>query len=197
MTRCVEFYEKCERDGYEWCEKGPSSISQIKSYLALVDKLEKAGVDRKFTFVKMPEAVARHTATLRDAKIDEMMPRLVALLNDETVEKVTTSTLDDIQTGYIKKKEQKTELVVSKLHESEITTKETFTNEEIIVHLQDKITQNKKEIKRLQDENKQCVIDIKKLKSASKTTQSKLPTEPVTLIARINATDDYAGQVKI
>lgn len=58
MTRCPEYYGKWEKDP-NWCNLCPSAVSQIETYLEWVDLIQSAGADRKFTFVKLSEYVAR------------------------------------------------------------------------------------------------------------------------------------------
>jgi len=65
--RCSEFYEKWQREP-NWCEKCPSSVSQITSYLKLVDRLEKLGADREKVFKYFPELTARPYFQEKDVK---------------------------------------------------------------------------------------------------------------------------------
>ncbi len=58
MSRCIEFYEKWQREP-NWCEKCPSAVSQINSYIELVETLEQKGVPKDFTFVNLTETASR------------------------------------------------------------------------------------------------------------------------------------------
>jgi len=70
MTRCEEFYNRWATDP-NWCEKTKGAVSQINSYLGLVEKLEEYGLDREFTMVNLPERVARPLIPEKNQDIKE------------------------------------------------------------------------------------------------------------------------------
>jgi hypothetical protein len=59
MTRCKSYYEKCEREGYEWCEKNKATVSRIDSYLNIVNAVTSVGVDKEVVFSNFSEWAAR------------------------------------------------------------------------------------------------------------------------------------------
>ncbi len=69
MTRCTEFYEKIERDGYEWCTKDPATVSRINSYLKAANELSRRGIEKKLTFGNLSEGVIRPLLSLKDEEI--------------------------------------------------------------------------------------------------------------------------------
>lgn len=70
MSRCVEFYTKWEKDP-NWCEKCPSAVRQINSYMELVDEMERRGISRERTIVQLSETAARPIFSIQDENIKE------------------------------------------------------------------------------------------------------------------------------
>ena len=68
MTRCKEFYEKCERDGPDWCEKTPDAVRLIENYLELCNELDRRGVQKSTTNVGLSEGAARPLFAIKDPK---------------------------------------------------------------------------------------------------------------------------------
>ncbi len=58
MVRCVEFYDKLERDG-NFCGLSGPSLSNIKFYKEIVTKLEDRGITEEFTIVNFSEGASR------------------------------------------------------------------------------------------------------------------------------------------
>lgn len=82
MVRCPEFYEKWAKDP-NWCEKCKSGVSQINSYLSLLDEFETQGIPKKFTMVNLSERAARplfgeKNQPIRDKAIEEVATLLRA-----------------------------------------------------------------------------------------------------------------------
>lgn len=71
MTRCVEFYQKVNREGPDWCEKCPEAVRQITNYMDLATELENRGITREKTFVGLPEGAARPLISIRDENLKE------------------------------------------------------------------------------------------------------------------------------
>jgi hypothetical protein len=71
MTRCIQFYEKVEREGPDWCEKCPEAIRQIENYMDLVKVMESQGIPKEKTFVGLPEGAARPLLAIRDANLKD------------------------------------------------------------------------------------------------------------------------------
>lgn len=59
MVRCVEYYDKCEREGCDWCEKDPTTVAEIQEYIKLYKDLEILGVPRTLAIARIPEGAAR------------------------------------------------------------------------------------------------------------------------------------------
>jgi hypothetical protein len=96
MTRCPEFYEKWEKEP-NWCDKCPSAVSQINSYLEWVGELETAGVDRDFTFVNLPEAVARNLFSIKDEHSKkETVKNLTSYLSQPHAKKLSRQKLRNL-----------------------------------------------------------------------------------------------------
>jgi SAM-dependent methyltransferase len=68
MTRCVEFYQKWANDP-NWCEKCKSSVSEINSYLSLLEELEGRGISKKFAMANFAERAARPIFRERDSQV--------------------------------------------------------------------------------------------------------------------------------
>ena len=69
--RCVEYYDKCEREGYDWCEKEPETVRTITEYIKLYKQLEILGVPRDTTIRGVSETAARPLIRKRDIKVRE------------------------------------------------------------------------------------------------------------------------------
>ena len=65
MTRCPDLYDKLDRDG-NFCGLSSSAISKIKAYRELIDKIEKAGIDRAFAYENFSEGASRAITSLND-----------------------------------------------------------------------------------------------------------------------------------
>ena len=65
MTRCAEFWDKWDRDP-NFCGLSPQSISEIKGYLELRDKVVKMGVDKRAFYEKCPSGACRPILRLAD-----------------------------------------------------------------------------------------------------------------------------------
>lgn len=59
MTRCVEYYERCERDGCDWCEKEPETVRTIKEYIEFYKEMESLGIPKDSTIRGISETAAR------------------------------------------------------------------------------------------------------------------------------------------
>ena len=70
MTRCVEFYRRWKKDP-NWCHKCQSAVSEIESYIDLVDGLEKRGVPQNISIEMLPEGVARPLFRIQDEEIKD------------------------------------------------------------------------------------------------------------------------------
>jgi DNA modification methylase len=86
LTRCVEFYEKCQRQGTDWCEKCPESTRLIENYLELLAEGERRGIGKKTTIIGIPEGIARHlfekrNRDIRDQLIDSVFSSLLSKKN--------------------------------------------------------------------------------------------------------------------
>lgn len=77
MTRCVEFYQKWANDP-NWCEKCKSGVSQINSYLALLDEFQTRGLSKKFTMVNLSERAARPLFAKRNSQIRDQLIETIA-----------------------------------------------------------------------------------------------------------------------
>jgi hypothetical protein len=66
MTRCKEFYDKVERDGFDWCEKDKSTVSRINSYLKVVNELSDEGIEKKLTYGNFSENASRPLSKVED-----------------------------------------------------------------------------------------------------------------------------------
>jgi hypothetical protein len=69
MVRCVEYYEKCEKDGCDWCDKDPDTVRTIKRYIEFYKELETLGVPRDATIVGISEGAARPLFGICDERI--------------------------------------------------------------------------------------------------------------------------------
>ena len=58
MTRCVDFYEKCTRDGFEWCEKSDTVLRYISKYMILTKEYP--------AMARLPERTVRPLFKIRD-----------------------------------------------------------------------------------------------------------------------------------
>lgn len=78
MTRCIDFYEKWEKEP-NFCEMTASSMSRINGYIELIEKLEKEyDLPRKLTIGKLSEGAARPVATLRDGEFKNAAVKIIA-----------------------------------------------------------------------------------------------------------------------
>lgn len=102
MTRCVEFYEKVERDGYEWCTKDPATISRINSFLKVANELSRRGIEKKLTFGNLSEGVIRPLLSVKDEKLQAEILDKIA----ETLKQKGKISVADIQT-WIKERKEK------------------------------------------------------------------------------------------
>jgi hypothetical protein len=82
MTRCIDFYRKwIECGGEEWCARTPGAVSQINSYLKIVDALAEQGVPQSFTFVNLPEGAARPICGIKNPEVkDKVIGRVLGSL---------------------------------------------------------------------------------------------------------------------
>ncbi len=119
MSRCIEFYEKWQREP-NWCEKCPSAVSQINSYIELIEKLEQKGVSKEFTIVKLPEGAARPLFQEKDSLVKEKAidaikkclkskknphnGRFIKKFDAVTVQKIITQTRNKVKNQELKKK---------------------------------------------------------------------------------------------
>lgn len=71
MSRCLEFYQKWERDP-NWCVKCKSSVRQIDKYIDLLDEMEARGIPKERTIVCLPENNARPLISIQDAEVREI-----------------------------------------------------------------------------------------------------------------------------
>jgi predicted RNA methylase len=71
LTRCLQFYQKCERDGCAWCGKEHDAIHYIEEYIKLLKELEASGIPWDTTIVEIPEGAARPLFLERNSKIRE------------------------------------------------------------------------------------------------------------------------------
>ena len=98
MTRCPEYYQKWEKDP-NWCNLCASSVSQIESYIDLVNRLEEAGAPRKFTYVKLSENHSRdfrhHLKKSNDDDKKTMIKRVADVIKNPDSKKVTPAQLND------------------------------------------------------------------------------------------------------
>ena len=85
MSRCVEFYQKVEREGSDWCEKCPDAVRKIENYLDLCRELESKGIPKSQTIVSLTEGAARPLFKIRDETA-----RQKAISDVETALKRTT-----------------------------------------------------------------------------------------------------------
>lgn len=73
MTRCVEFYEKCQREGLDWCKKAPGTVSQIQSYLELINEMgdyaKEFGVEKSVLYKRFPEGTMRSIWGIKDKEV--------------------------------------------------------------------------------------------------------------------------------
>jgi len=70
MTRCEDFYEKW-RKYPNWCEKTKGAVSQINSYLKLVDQLSGDGIPEEFSFVNFSAGAALPIVSIKDPVIKD------------------------------------------------------------------------------------------------------------------------------
>lgn len=70
MTRCEDFYKKWKKNP-NWCHKCQSAVSEIESYIDLVDGLEKRGVPQSISFEILPEGAARPLFRIQDEEIKD------------------------------------------------------------------------------------------------------------------------------
>jgi len=98
MTRCPEYYQKWEKDP-NWCNLCASSVSQIESYIDLVNRLEEAGAPRKFTYVKLSENHSRdfrhHLKKSNDDDQKTIIKRVADVIKNPDSKKVTPAQLND------------------------------------------------------------------------------------------------------
>jgi hypothetical protein len=66
MTRCAQFYEKCEREGYEWCGKSDQTERFIDYYIKIAKELEVFGIARETTYVGLSENAARPMFSVKE-----------------------------------------------------------------------------------------------------------------------------------
>lgn len=69
--RCVEYYEKCEREGCDWCEKEPETVRVIEEYIKFYKKLESLGIPKATTIVGVSESAARPLIRIQDEQVRE------------------------------------------------------------------------------------------------------------------------------
>lgn len=69
MTRCIEYYEKCEKDGCDWCDKDKETVRTIEEYIKFYKHLEELGVPKNTTIVGVPEGAIRPLIREKDAEI--------------------------------------------------------------------------------------------------------------------------------
>jgi len=70
MSRCLEFYQKWEKDP-NWCEKCKDSVRKINRYIDLLDDFETKGIPKDKTIVFLPEGSARALISIQDENIKE------------------------------------------------------------------------------------------------------------------------------
>ena len=105
MGRCEEFYNRWRTDP-NWCEKSPSSVSQIDQYIKLLDRLKNDGVPEKFAIANFTEGAARPLLLLKNPEVkDKAIGRIEAELkkkeariqkNGEERTKITYNDVKDI-----------------------------------------------------------------------------------------------------
>jgi hypothetical protein len=84
LTRCVEFYNRWEKDP-NWCERAKASVSHINNYLQLIHELEATGLPRKLIVSKLPEHLARPIILRKNAAVYESIVQIIktALMRHE------------------------------------------------------------------------------------------------------------------
>jgi phage N-6-adenine-methyltransferase len=100
--RCADFYKKWKRNP-NWCHKCESAVSEIESYIDLVDGMEKRGLPSEIAYAKLPENVARPLISIQDEEIKEnAIQHVENLLKRETptggayTEKITKGDVEQI-----------------------------------------------------------------------------------------------------
>jgi hypothetical protein len=118
MTRCLEYYDKWEKEP-NWCNLCASAVSQINSYIELVNEIENAGADRKFTMVNLPERVARPIYTIKDPKARaETVKNLVEYLKQSNSKKLDALQLHNLL-GIGKCRQSEPSTITTKIHRNE------------------------------------------------------------------------------
>jgi len=69
MVRCIEYYDKCESDGCNWCDKEPETVRTIQEYIKFYKELEILGVPRDATIRGVSETAARPLIRICDENI--------------------------------------------------------------------------------------------------------------------------------
>jgi len=83
MTRCIEFYQKCEREGPDWCGKLPDAVRQIENYLDLCNEIAARGTPKETTFVGLPEGAARPLIKEQNPDVkDKVISSIAKSLNE-------------------------------------------------------------------------------------------------------------------
>ena len=78
MTRCKEFYDKVERDGFDWCEKDKGTVSRINSYLKVVNELTDEGIEKKLSYCNFSQNASRPLNKVDDPDIRGEVISLIA-----------------------------------------------------------------------------------------------------------------------
>ena len=101
MTHCTDFWHKWRKEP-NFCGLSPQSISEIKGYLELVDKIVKTGITEETVFENCPSGACRPLLRLSD---DETRVKglnyIVSCLKRK--EKVTQNDLQTTIAGWLKK----------------------------------------------------------------------------------------------
>jgi DNA modification methylase len=78
LTRCAEFYQKCEKEGPDWCDKCPRSVEFITNYIDLINSLQDQGIPKKRTIVRFSEWSARPLFEKKNFALKEKAIEVIA-----------------------------------------------------------------------------------------------------------------------
>jgi ribosomal protein S27E len=103
MVRCADYYEKWKKNP-NWCNKCESSVHNINKFVGISDKIIEAGADPKLTYVKFSENVSRRLRGVPKETINGIMPEMVALIENPSVEKITKDHITELIYEFDKKR---------------------------------------------------------------------------------------------
>lgn len=67
--KCINYWEKCDREGFDWCEMADQTKQEGKNYLIIAQSLKERGIEKKRTFARLPSGSVRSLISTKDDTI--------------------------------------------------------------------------------------------------------------------------------